>query len=99
LAEALLKKGAKVVGFNPIGADAFHPEVPKVEIAKGLGSALARADAWIVHNDWPEWRDLTAADFSRMRRNVVVDGRRIQGREAMEGVERGAGMRMLLNQE
>jgi len=41
----------------------------------------------IVHNDWPQWRDLTAADFAGMRRKVVVDGRRILRREGMQGVE------------
>jgi len=40
-----------------------------------------------VHNDWPQWRDWTAADFSGMRGKVVVDGRRILRREAMDGVE------------
>ena len=35
----------------------------------------------------PAWRDPTAAYFAGMRRNVVVDGRRILRREAMEGVE------------
>ena len=55
--------------------------------AQDAKSALARADVCIVHNDWPQWRDLTAADFAGMRRKVVVDGRRILRREAMEGVE------------
>ncbi len=39
-----------------------------------------------MHNDGPEWRDLTAADFSGMRGKVVVDGRRILRRQAMKGV-------------
>jgi len=39
-----------------------------------------------VHNDWLQWRDLTAADFSGIHRNVVVDGRRILDRERMAGV-------------
>ncbi len=41
----------------------------------------------IVHSDRPQWHDLTAADFAGMRRKVVVDGRRILRREAMNGVE------------
>ena len=81
------------------GRPSLHPADPEAEVAKDLESALAQTVVWFVHNDSPEWCDLTAADFSRMRRKVVVDGRRIQGREAMEGVELGAGMRMLPNQE
>ncbi len=41
-----------------------------------MESAIADADMCLVRNDWPLWRDLTAATFSGMRRNVV-DGRRI----------------------
>src|SRR3990170_2219234 len=33
-----------------------------------LNSALAHADVCVVHNDWPQWRELTAADYSGMRR-------------------------------
>ena len=87
LAKALLKKGAKAVGFDPIGADASHREVPKVEIAKDLRSALAHADVWFVHNDGPEERGLATADFSGMRRKTVIDGRRILKRRAMHGVD------------
>jgi len=42
----------------------------------------------VVRNDWPQWRELTAANYSGMRRKVVVDGRRILERGAMKGVER-----------
>jgi len=52
-----------------------------------MASALAHADVCIVHNDWPEWRDLTATDFAGIRRRVVVDGRRILKRRAMRGVD------------
>jgi len=39
----------------------------------------------IAQNDRPQWRDRTAADFSRMRRKVV-DGRRILEREKRAAV-------------
>ena len=67
--------------------EALHTAAPKVQIPLDLKSALAQADLCIVQNDWPEWRDLTAADFVGMRRKVVVDGRRIMNRAAMAGVE------------
>jgi len=86
LVRALLRKGAKVVGYDPVVRDVFGDEVPGVEIAGDLRSALARADACIVHNDWPVWRELTAADFRGMRQKVVIDGRRILNRRALEGM-------------
>ncbi len=87
LARALAKKGARVVGFDPEANEAFTKAVPEVEVARDAKSALAQADVCIVHNDWPQWRELTAADFSGMRRKIVVDGRRILRRDAMRGVE------------
>ncbi len=70
------------------GADvAFGVVTLSVEAVFFLKSALAHADVCIVHNDWPRWRDLTAADFAGMRRSVVVDGRRISQRGALQGVE------------
>ena len=87
LATALLKKGAHVVGYDSLANDAFKAAVPEIEVAQDATSALAHADVCIVHNDGPEWRDLTAADFVGMRRKVVIDGRRILERGALKGVE------------
>ena len=67
--------------------EALHTAAPKVQNPLDLKSALAHAEVWFVHNDWPQWRDLTAADFVGMRRKVVIDGRRIMNRAAMAGVE------------
>jgi UDPglucose 6-dehydrogenase len=87
LARAFLRKGAKVVGYDPVAGEAFRRAVPRVGIARDAKSALADADVCIVHNDWPQWRELTAQDFAGMRRKVVVDGRRILNLAALSGVE------------
>ncbi len=87
LAKALLERGAEVVGYDPQANAAFHGAVPLVEIAPDVSSALAEADVCIVHNDWPEWRQLKAKDFAGMRNKVVVDGRRILIPKAMRGLE------------
>ncbi len=87
LAEALIERGASVVGYDPEANDAFQAVVPAAEVAPTLEKALAQADVCIVHNDWPQWRGLKAADFLTMRRKVVIDGRRILRREAMKGIE------------
>lgn len=50
-------------------------------------SALAHVHMCFVHNGWPQWGNLTVADFAGMRRKVVVDGRRILQRGAMKAVE------------
>jgi len=86
LARALLRKGANVVGYDPVVREAFRKAVPRVEIAHDLSAALEAADLCIVHNDWPQWRELVGADFQGMRRKFVIDGRRILNRKALDGV-------------
>lgn len=87
LAKILLGKGAQVVGYDPEANASFQSVMPVVEIAPDVKSALAQADVAIVHNDWPQWGKLTAADFSGMRRKIVIDGRRILRREKLKGIE------------
>lgn len=55
-------------------------------VAPDFAKAFAYAEVRIDHNDWPQWRDLTAADFSDISEKVIVDGRRILRRGAMKGV-------------
>jgi UDPglucose 6-dehydrogenase len=86
LANALLDRGAQVVAYDPMVGQEFRNTVPNVEIAKNLAGALASSEVCIVHNDWPQWRALTAADFSSMKTQVVIDARRILDRQALEGV-------------
>jgi UDPglucose 6-dehydrogenase len=86
LANALLDRGAQVVAYDPMVGQEFRNTVPNVEIAKNLASALASSEVCIVHNDWPQWRALTAADFGSMKTQVVIDARRILDRQALEGV-------------
>ncbi|MEK6987930.1 MAG: hypothetical protein AABX97_07535 [Candidatus Thermoplasmatota archaeon] len=71
-----------VRGVDPDGAAAVAPDE-----ADRAGGIPHHADVWFVHNDWPRWCDLTAADLAGTRRKVVVDGRRILKREAIVGVE------------
>jgi len=85
--KALMRKASKVAGYLPSPGEAFREHDPSASMAKELRSALARADAWITHDDWPPWRPLTVENFLGRRRNVVVDGRGILRREAMKGVE------------
>jgi UDPglucose 6-dehydrogenase len=86
LANALLDRGAQVVAYDPMVGQEFRNTVPNVEIAKNLAGALASSEVCIVHNDWPQWRALTAADFGSMKTQVVIDARRILDRQALEGV-------------
>jgi len=87
IAQALLAKGAAVVGYDPVAGPGFSSRVPEVTIANTIREALTGAHGVIVQADWPEFSHLTAKDFtSTMAAPVVVDGRRILDIKEMKGV-------------
>ncbi len=87
IAESLLQKGAKVVGYDPVANENFANIVPDVTLAENLEEALRGADDCILQADWPEFSRLSAQDFLQaMHTPVVVDGRRILDPKRMKGV-------------
>ena len=90
LTRASLETAACVVGYNPKANEAFHAAAQEADVAPDVASALARADGCIAHNDWPEWRRPRSEGFPSMRRKLIIDGRRILDREALEDVDLGS---------
>ena len=87
IAQALLAKGATVVGYDPVAGPAFSRVVPDVFIANSIQEALTGAHGAIVQADWPAFSRLTAKEFtSTMASPIVVDGRRILDPKKMTGV-------------
>ena len=87
IAEALLAKGAAVVGYDPVAGQAFSRLMPKVSIANSIREALTGANGVILQADWPAFSRLTAKEFtSTMASPIVVDGRRILDPKKMTGV-------------
>lgn len=95
IAQSLQDKGAIVRGYDPLVKSI--PELPWLQISNDPYSALDRADALVLVTEWDE---LTKLDFhevsSRMRGNVVFDGRNCFAPEAVrraglvyEGIGRG----------
>ncbi len=87
IAESLLQKGAKVVGYDPVANENFTNIVPDITLAGNLEEALRGTDGCILQADWPEFSQLSAQDFLQaMHTPVVVDGRRILDPKRMKGV-------------
>jgi UDPglucose 6-dehydrogenase len=74
--EGLRARGAEVVAYDPLAADAMAAEYPDVEYADSAAAALDGARGACVVTDWPEFADLDA-EFDAMADPVVVDGRRV----------------------
>jgi len=72
----LLARGANVVAFDPMAMENFIKIMPTIRYARTAAECLDGADGCIIQADWPEFRKLGKREFSKMKRAVIVDGRR-----------------------
>jgi len=78
LVNRLLKLGAHIVVYDPKAMENARKVFgTRVEYADSVEECLAGADAAITVTEWDEFKQLTPPDFGRMKRQLVVDGRRI----------------------
>lgn len=95
--ERLLEGNAKVIGYDPVATPfgtgtAVKSLGQRIEYAKTSKEALTGADCVLVATDWPEFSELTSADFEVMNNPLVIDGRR-RLTPNLEGVKyRGIGL-------
>jgi UDPglucose 6-dehydrogenase len=77
--DRLRKKGAKILGFDPMAMPNFERVFgDTIELTKDPHSALKGADCAIVMTEWDEFRRLKAKDYiAQMRQPILVDARRI----------------------
>jgi len=73
--EGLRERGATVAAYDPVATETMRERFPEIEYADSAGAALDGASAALVVTDWDEFAALDA-EFDRMERPVVVDGRR-----------------------
>ncbi len=77
--DRLRKKGAKIVGYDPMAMPNFESAFGNtIELAKNPHGALRGADCAIVMTEWDEFRRLKAKDYiAQMRLPILVDARRV----------------------
>ena len=88
IADALVADGARVVTFDPAGAENFRARFgERVSYAPGAYDALEGADALCLLTEWNQFRN---PDFERMKRMmkapVIFDGRNQYNREELERI-------------
>ncbi|MXR40804.1 nucleotide sugar dehydrogenase [Halobaculum sp. WSA2] len=74
--EALQKRGAAVVAYDPVATENMREHFPDLEYADSATDALTGADGAAVVTDWDEFAALDS-EFDAMADPVVVDGRRV----------------------
>lgn len=86
LMNELLSRGAKIVAYDPVAAEACTKVMgQKITCTKDPISAIKQADALVICTDWDEFKQ---PDFeairSQMRSPVVFDGRNMYRPELMQ---------------
>lgn len=78
IAEKLIERGAKVVGFDPIAMTRAKEEWAKTDIhfATSAEEVFDEADAVILVTEWPEFKALRFEECAaKMKTKLVLDGR------------------------
>jgi UDPglucose 6-dehydrogenase len=85
---ALLKKGAKVVAYDPKAMENARARLGDgVAYASSARGALEGAEACLLLTEWEEFKNLQGKDFNAMKRKLAIEGRRCLDRGRLEGVE------------
>ena len=84
IARSLIKAGASVTAYDAEASSNFKQEVPEIEIATEMYSAVEGADALVICTEWSEF---SAPDFNKLKMHlaspVIFDGRNIYTQETM----------------
>jgi UDPglucose 6-dehydrogenase len=78
IAKLLLKEGAHVRGYDPVGMTRAAAIMPEIEMADDAYALAEGCDALVVCTDWNEFKNLDLERIRQvMRQPLVVDGRNI----------------------
>lgn len=76
LAELLIDREVHVVGYDPKAGANAKVEVPEIEIAPDIETALEGAHCAVIATDWAEFSDIDLAQaHAAMEFPIIVDGR------------------------
>jgi len=89
IVEELLKRGARVIGYDPRAMENFRKLIPHIEYADSAKNAVRSADIVIIQADWEEFKKLDFDSFPNLK--LVVDGRRTVSPKKVKYVAIGRG--------
>lgn len=83
--QELLKKGARVVAFDPMAGPNMKKIFPAIDYAGSAGEALKGADGCLVMTEWPDFSRIDK-EFDEMKKRIIIEGRRILTCSDHEGI-------------
>ncbi len=85
LIQGLLKGGAEVIAFDPVGREQAEPLLPGITFADNAYAAAEGADALVIVTEWDEFRALDLGEVAKaMRGTALVDLRNVYDRVEAE---------------
>jgi len=82
--EHLIKRGAKVRGYDPVAMDHAKEMMPEVEMVKDAYELADGADALVLTTPWNEFKQLDMKRIhSLMSEPIIVDGKNIYNPDKM----------------
>ena len=83
----LKEKGAKIFVYDPKAMENMMKIYRDINYCKNIGEALKNADACLILTDWEEFKKLSNKDFSKMKKKIIIEGRKVLGKKVKhEGV-------------
>lgn len=82
----LVEMKAKVHVYDPQAMDNAKALFKDINYCRSASEALKDADACLILTDWPEFKSLSDKDFSAMKRKIVIEGRKVLGKN-VSGVD------------
>ncbi len=73
---SLLAEGASVAAYDPMAAGHMKKVYPDIDYYPTAEEALNGADACIIATEWAEFKELNG-EFGKMKKPVVIDGRKM----------------------
>jgi UDPglucose 6-dehydrogenase len=81
----LIKRGAKVRGYDPKANSSMSKVFPDIEYCTCPAEALKGADACLVMTEWPEFSSIRE-EFDLMKSRVIIEGRKVLSCRDAEGI-------------
>lgn len=73
LANLLAGQGALVSAYDPKATqEAEHDLVPEVNLTERLNDSITQAEAIVVATDWPEFKDMSAAELASLTNARII---------------------------
>lgn len=81
----LLKKGAKIIAYDPVATVNAKKYLPEISYAKNAYECLKNADALLIITEWNEFKELNLSEIKNsMKQPIMFDGRNIYNKQEVE---------------